>query len=187
MKIHAIKVRGCNLYLPTLCNRRKLSNFCLKKLHQFHEKNYKNPSPIYQVCNSQRINTYLLLYIYYTYHIHTILYIQPTLWLWKKVHKQLHFMCYELWCLPREKKNINLFFNSIFNVFVLSLFFKKISQTFKKTFDYEMHPGLEEIFNFRSSFWRQSTLMNIRQKLNFERLKNDAQNVYQIGNIQVHS
>ena len=159
MKIHAIKVRGCNLYLPTLCNRRKLSNFCLKKLHQFHEKNYKNPSPIYQVCNSQRINTYLLLYIYYTYHIHTILYIQPTLWLWKKVHKQLHFMCYELWCLPREKKNINLFFNSIFNVFVLSLFFKKKvvicqnniyynypkknSQNFEITFDYEMHQALK--------------------------------------------
>ena len=157
-----IKVRGCNLYLPTLCNRRKLSNFCLEKTPSFSRKKFtKNPSPIYQVCNSQRINTYLLLYIYYTYLIHTILYIQPTLWLWKKVHKQLHFMCYELWCLPRRKKNINLFFNSIFNVFVLSLFFKKkniiwqlqvkkhynypkkISQTFKITFDYEMHQALK--------------------------------------------
>ena len=88
MKIHVIKVRGCNLYLPTLCNRRKLSNFCLKKRHHFHEKNLqKNPPPyIKYVIAKELIPTY--------YYISTI----PTLY--------TQYYAYNLY-YDYEKKYIN--------------------------------------------------------------------------------
>ena len=94
MKIHVIKVRGCNLYLPTLCNRRKLSNFCLKKLHHFHEKKLqKKPSPyINYVIAKELIPTYYYISTIPTHNIMHTTYIM----IMKKVHKQLHFMCYEL-------------------------------------------------------------------------------------------